>query len=283
MSSRGMDPLTVDLENRSFAQSEFRNPVVVVAGAGTGKTALLVARVAAWCVGPGWDRHSDADSNQNAVARRVIERVVAITFTEAAAAEMARKIGLAFLELASGGEPVGWSPDRAAIPEDSEELAKRARCLSEESHRLTVSTIHAFCQRLLATYPLEAGLHPRFEVDADGRRVEALAEKVVESAMRRATSGPDRSHLQTLAAERRVPASSSCASRRVSRRASSTGIHSTTRLPPSSKTGCVRHCQASGPPSATVSMGSPGNGPFPPGIWPTNWKRRSTPGIRRRA
>ena len=47
-----LDPIAADERARTFAQSEFGRPVVVVAGAGTGKTALLVCRVAAWCAGP---------------------------------------------------------------------------------------------------------------------------------------------------------------------------------------------------------------------------------------
>ena len=77
----------------------------------------------------------------------------------------------------------------------------RAKALSEESHRLVVSTIHAFCQRLLATYPLEAGIHPRFEVDADGTRIEALAEEAVEEALRNLDADPNRGSWEELAVE----------------------------------------------------------------------------------
>ena len=200
--SRGhLDPLAADERSRRLAQSEFDHPVVVVAGAGTGKTALLVARVAAWCVGPGWERHAEDGIDRQAAARRVIERVVAITFTEAAAAEMARKIGEAFLDLAADRTPVGWDPEPGVVAADAGEIARRGRALSEESHRLVVSTIHAFCQRLLATYPLEAGLHPRFEVDADGSRIEKLAEEAVEEALRGLAEDPTGESWERLAVE----------------------------------------------------------------------------------
>jgi len=164
------DRVAADQANRRLAQSEFERSVVVVAGAGTGKTALLVSRVVVWCVGPGWDRHAGDEADRDSVARRVIERVVAITFTEAAAAEMARKIGTALIELAGGDNPIGWAPEPGLLPADEDEIQARARALSDESHRLVVSTIHAFCQRLLSTYPLEAGLHPSFEVDPRASR-----------------------------------------------------------------------------------------------------------------
>jgi ATP-dependent helicase/nuclease subunit A len=195
------DRVAADQASRRLAQSEFERSVVVVAGAGTGKTALLVSRVVVWCIGPGWDRHAVDGSERASVARRVIERVVAITFTEAAAAEMARKIGTALSGLAGGESPIGWDPDRGLLPDDETEIQARARALSEESHRLVVSTIHAFCQRLLSTYPVEAGIHPRFEVDPDGARLESLAEELVEGALRGLAEDPKRASWERLAVE----------------------------------------------------------------------------------
>jgi ATP-dependent helicase/nuclease subunit A len=195
------DRVAADQASRRLAQSEFERSVVVVAGAGTGKTALLVSRVVVWCVGPGWDRHADDGSERESIARKVIERVVAITFTEAAAAEMARKIGTALIGLAGGESPIGWDPDPGLLPTDEAEIRARARALSEESHRLVVSTIHAFCQRLLSTYPIEAGIHPRFEVDPDGARLEFLAEELVEDALRGLVDDPNRADWERLAVE----------------------------------------------------------------------------------
>ncbi len=205
MTVNATDPVEADRRSRRFAQSEFEHPVVVVAGAGTGKTALLVSRVVAWCAGPGWQRHAETGLDDCAVARRVIERVVAITFTEAAAAEMAHKIGTAFLALACGEKPVGWDPEPGLLPDESEEEKRRALALSEESHRLVVSTIHAYCQRLLSTYPLESGLHPRFEVDADGSRIRDLVEEALEETLRE-LGGAAGGSWQQLAAEGVAPA-----------------------------------------------------------------------------
>jgi len=195
------DRLAADQAFRRLAQSEFGRPVVVVAGAGTGKTALLVSRVVVWCVGPGWERHAGDEVDRGSIARRVIERVVAITFTEAAAAEMARKIGTALIDLAGGKSPIGWNPEPGLLPTDEGEVHARARALSEESHRLVVSTIHAFCQRMLSTYPLEAGLHPRFEVDPEGTRLESLAEELVENRLRGLAEDPSRPSWERLAIE----------------------------------------------------------------------------------
>ncbi|MCK5376094.1 MAG: UvrD-helicase domain-containing protein, partial [Acidobacteria bacterium] len=197
----GRHALTVeeDRATRRRAQCEFSTPMVVEAGAGTGKTALLVARVVAWCMGDGWALHADKDRAPEEIARKAIEGVVAITFTEAAAAEMARKIGEALAAFANGQEPVGWMPDEAALPETAEERGERAGLLSDEVHRLAVSTIHSFCQRLLSIYPLEAHLHPRFVVDAEEDAIAGLVVEVVEEALRSLDRDPLRSDWEALA------------------------------------------------------------------------------------
>ncbi len=186
-----------DRATRQLAQREYSQPMVVEAGAGTGKTALLVARVVAWCMGEGWRRAAGADLAPEEVARRVIERVLAITFTDAAAAEMARKIAEAFAALAAGRDPVGWDPDLESMPE---EPAVRAALLADEVHRLPVSTIHAFCQRLLSAHPLEAGLHPRFTVDPDEAMLDGLVVEVVEESLRGLEDDPAATDWDSLAA-----------------------------------------------------------------------------------
>lgn len=187
-----------DTATRKLAQREFAKPMVVEAGAGTGKTALLVARVVAWCVGPGWHRHAVEGRAAEEVARRVVERVVAVTFTEAAAGEMARKIGEALGALGGGEKPIGWAGALQEVPDDAE-MAHRARVLADEVHRLAVGTIHSFCQRLLSTYPLEAGLHPRFVVDAEEDAIAALVVEVVEEALRTLDRNPSRPDWEVLA------------------------------------------------------------------------------------
>ena len=49
-----------DARARNLAQREFDRALVVEAGAGTGKTTALVARVLAWSFGPGWERATAA-------------------------------------------------------------------------------------------------------------------------------------------------------------------------------------------------------------------------------
>lgn len=179
-------PLLADFEARLAAQTVFDRPVALEAGAGTGKTATLVARIVAWCVGPGWDEAGAAEPDDGEVAGRVLEGVVAITFTEAAAAEMAARVAATLAEL-QRLEPLPEDPRAALLPglyrgalqAPAAEIHRRAGALLTQLERLRVSTIHAFARSILARYPVEAGVRPGFEVDADGSAVRDLVEEVV--------------------------------------------------------------------------------------------------------
>ncbi|MDH3519212.1 MAG: UvrD-helicase domain-containing protein [Myxococcales bacterium] len=195
-----------DAEARSLAQREFRAPLVLEAGAGTGKTATLVARILAWSLGPGWQRAAAqlgerggvASSAPERIAERVLGRVVAITFTEAAAAEMATRVDAALRLLEAGSLPIG--ADDEALPEPGLRAA-RARALRGALDHLIVQTIHAYCRRLLAAHPLDAGVHPRLEVDAEGREQTAVVRDVVERRLREAYALPGDAAALRLAAD----------------------------------------------------------------------------------
>ena len=197
---RDSDSRRADRLARETAQRVFDRPLVLEAGAGTGKTSALVARVAAWCLGPGWERaelrhqadppqpgaHASREGSalRELLAAEVLSRVAAITFTEAAAAEMAERAGQAFAAVAGGGLVPGLSD--SALPDDLDERRARATALLGALDHLAVRTIHAWCRGLLARHPLESGLHPDFEVDADMRLQIDLVRDVVEESVRRA-------------------------------------------------------------------------------------------------
>jgi ATP-dependent helicase/nuclease subunit A len=149
-----------DAEARRRAATEFDRNWVVEAGAGTGKTSLLVERV---LVGIG-------------SGRMRVDDLAAITFTEKAAGEMRDRLaaGLDALHAAARG---GASPDLSKawgralahlLDErkiDANDVASRALGAIESMDRAVVTTIHTFCADLLRTHPVEAGVDPRFEVD----------------------------------------------------------------------------------------------------------------------
>lgn len=185
---------------RAQAQREFSKPLVLEAGAGTGKTTVLMARVVAWCLGPGWQKAEQIVTQgepfftkeqflEDVIASRVLRRVVAITFTEAASAEMASRITQAFSELAQGEIPLGIDPE--ALPSDHKTRSIRAKALLVNLDRLTIQTIHAFCLGLLRRFPLEAGFHPNVMVDADGLFLEEMAREIVDLHLSRAMANGD--------------------------------------------------------------------------------------------
>ncbi|MCD4748485.1 MAG: UvrD-helicase domain-containing protein [Thermoanaerobaculales bacterium] len=193
-----------DIEDRLVAQTVFHRPVVLEAGAGTGKTAALVARIVAWSLGPGWDRalsgFDAAEIDDDRIAAAVLNGVVAITFTEDAAAEMARRVVQAFDEIhrsdasADGrdwpeGKTIVTGLYRQALPEDIGVVKSRAAALLTEVEWLRISTIHAFARALLARFPVEAGVHPSFEVDADGTATDDCVEWAVEELLSGAYRG----------------------------------------------------------------------------------------------
>ena len=117
------DRRAADARSRQLAQTEFARPVAIEAGAGTGKTAILVARVLAWCLGPGWERALARDPGAEAA------RIAAWAASFAQRAEGERRPAEGFAQRAEGerrpaegfaqraeGEPRGDSAlERAAL------------------------------------------------------------------------------------------------------------------------------------------------------------------------
>ncbi|HYX24291.1 MAG TPA: UvrD-helicase domain-containing protein [Thermoanaerobaculia bacterium] len=202
-----------DRDARRAAQTRFDRPLVLQAGAGTGKTTTLIGRLLSWTLGTGWERTErrlaeraaarkpfgrPEEATPDRIAAEVLGRVVAITFTEAAAAEMAGRAARELACVAAGGEVPSWL-DAGLLPAAAER-ASRARCLLGTLDHLAVRTIHAFCRGLLADHPLEAGVHPDLVIDADGRRVEAIVQEIVEDRLREGYGAPGDPHLLALAA-----------------------------------------------------------------------------------
>jgi ATP-dependent helicase/nuclease subunit A len=131
------DPLVADQGERDRLRQDLDRTLFVEAGAGTGKTTAVVARIVAMV----------------AEGRLRMERLVAITFTMAAAGELRVRVREG-LEAAA----------RAAADQDG-----RGRLIAAagEVDRARIETIHAFCSTLLRMHPFEAGLPPDIETLAD--------------------------------------------------------------------------------------------------------------------
>jgi ATP-dependent helicase/nuclease subunit A len=196
-----------DRAARHAAQTRFDVPLVLQAGAGTGKTTTLIGRLLAWTLGEGWERAArrlaerstgkPRDEGPDRVAAEALGRVVAITFTEAAAAEMAGRAARELASLAAGHPAPDWL-EVSLLPPDPER-SRRARALLGTLDHLAVRTIHAFCRGLLADHPMEARIHPDLVIDADGHLVDEAVREAVEDALRDGYGDPGNPHLVTLA------------------------------------------------------------------------------------
>jgi len=133
--------MTGDQAHRDRIATDLDSTLFVEAAAGTGKTTALVRRVV------------------EMVARGVeLPSIAAITFTEKAAAELRDRVRRGLTEAV--GERPGPEAERCATALTQLEDA-------------AITTLHSFARRILADFPLEAGLPPRFDVLDD---IEAAGE-----------------------------------------------------------------------------------------------------------
>ena len=150
-----------DADVRRRAATDFDTNLVVLAGAGTGKTSLLIERAL------------------NAIGSGVaaMDSIAAITFTEKAAGEMRERLAVGLDRLRALARDGGTldeteEADRAyrhlsgALNVAPETIARRALEAMEQLDHGTVVTIHRFCAELLRAWPVEAGVDPGFVVDS---------------------------------------------------------------------------------------------------------------------
>ena len=166
-----------DDRDRQIAVATFDRNLVVTAGAGTGKTTLLVDRLA----------HCDLAQSR---AVKVTE-IVALTFTNKAADEMKLRLREAFtgISRASNSTTNRQATPRAQRLSAVEELIARYRLSKDEMdrrirdalrnlERSDIGTIHGFAANLLRLYPIEAGVDPQFRED-DGKRIRPSVRRAV--------------------------------------------------------------------------------------------------------
>jgi ATP-dependent helicase/nuclease subunit A len=169
-----------DLARTSRNQADAADPracVWVSANAGTGKTHVLTMRVLRLMLGG-----------------TAPQRILCLTYTKAAAAEMSKRV---FDELASWvtlppkdlsaklQELTGQKP----APADLALARTLFTAAIETPGGLKVQTIHAFCERLLQRFPLEAGVTPGFSILED-EKARKLRREAIDEMLTNATRDP---------------------------------------------------------------------------------------------
>lgn len=126
-----MPIVDLDSDQRKAAVSESPQ-VAVSAGAGSGKTRLLVGRYLHFLMKDKLPLHT----------------IAAITFTNKAADQMKARVAARARDLAS----------------ENGEYASFWRKVADGVHHAPISTIHSFCGSILRSHPVEAGIDPAYTV-----------------------------------------------------------------------------------------------------------------------
>lgn len=153
-----------DRQARELAETTFDRNVVVVAGAGTGKTTLLVNRLLHLLI-----------REPSPIA---ITQIVALTFTNKAATEMKVRLRERLTALmhpdrdtmrSADGGAVTVGELRARYGLTTSEIVRRATAALQDLEKAQIGTLHSFAAHLLRLHPLESGVDPAFQED-DGLR-----------------------------------------------------------------------------------------------------------------
>ena len=148
----------VDSQDRLLAETTWDRNVVVVAGAGTGKTTILVNRILNLLL-----REPDPVA---------ITEIVALTFTNKAATEMKQRLGAQLLRLAEQADDI-IATFRTRYHLTAEQVSERARVALEQMEKAQIGTLHSFAAHLLRLHPVESEIDPLFQED-DGSRFKEL-------------------------------------------------------------------------------------------------------------
>jgi ATP-dependent helicase/nuclease subunit A len=161
------------------AQSQASHPGVsawVSANAGAGKTHVLKMRVL-----------------RLLLSGTKPERILCLTYTKAAAAEMAHRV---FQDLSTWAldsderlsANLAKLLDKTPSPDDIARARQLFARAIETPGGLKVQTIHAFCERLLQRFPLEAGVPPGFQI-LDDDMGQTIRREAIDDVLTAATIG----------------------------------------------------------------------------------------------
>lgn len=169
-----MTAVTKDLRDDAARCNAIRvhdRSILVEAGAGSGKTAVMAGRIAVMLA--------------EGIAPKSI---AAVTFTELAASELLIRVRDFVSELSAGQIPPELRIALLGGLSDTQKahLAAASAAIDE----ITCSTIHGFCQRLIKPYPVEADIDPGASV-MDRNQADLAFIEIVEAWLREQLSGDE--------------------------------------------------------------------------------------------
>ena len=151
---------------------EARGNVLVMAGAGTGKTHTLVQR----CL--------DCLCTEGAS----LDEILVVTFTEAAATEMKQRLRAA-LEKTFNSQPLG-APKQSAGGSTLNSFCAEQLALFDTAH---IGTLHGFCLKLVREHFYELGLDPQMAVLDEGE-TRLLADETLDEELQDCYGGQETSN-----------------------------------------------------------------------------------------
>jgi len=145
--------------------------ILVEAGAGSGKTAVMAGRIAIM------------------LAEGIPPRAIAaVTFTELAASELLSRVRQFVADLSAGHIA---DELRVALPDGLSQVQRdNLSAASAALDEITCSTIHGFCQRLIKPYPAEADIDPGASV-MDRNQADLTFLEIVDAWLRERLSGDE--------------------------------------------------------------------------------------------
>ena len=167
----------INAAHKSLSDDDARRDAIIVhdrsilveAGAGSGKTAVMAGRIAIMLA--------------EGIAPKSI---AAVTFTELAASELVIRVCDFISDLVAGTIPTEL---RIALPDGLSDTHKaNLAAASATIDEITCSTIHGFCQRLIKPYPVEADIDPGASV-MDRNQADLAFIEIVETWLREQLSG----------------------------------------------------------------------------------------------
>lgn len=139
-------------KNNLFRATDPEKSIWVSANAGTGKTYILIRRIL-----------------RLLIAGNKPERILCITFTNAAANEMQSRIieEASRMILCDNEQLLSELKELGELKvgnNDIENIRRNLEYIIDSPERLKIQTIHGFCQSILKKFPLEAGVAPFFDI-----------------------------------------------------------------------------------------------------------------------